>query len=1421
MKETWKRSALMAALLVASIASGCAQDIGDIDRTEPNKIKKSDLTEGTWFMNQKITHADAVAGGVFEGITFDSDKVRFVAEENYLIAYRTYADLPGSENTALNMTGEDSYEELYDANYKGTIRAMYPISSHFDVQRSYDTATGEQSNVIVENTSDRRWWEREYMRVDWSSNPIVDWEKRMGWGLPEFTLGYSHADEISEDGSDPAAPYFERNKDGVLVYFDTPTTVIVQPSIWECVGGQMLGWFFGTCNATEARLVTSFIRDMGDRNYEPVRYTNQDMNRFGFFRTERYTYDQYYGIMNDGRIELANRHNIWADSYNEDGSVKPISERTVKTEPYYIRNLEDEPWLDASATRVVADWNNLFKKAVRVIQGKATRPDELTDEAVAGDKDVFTICHIPVREGDNEEVCGKIGYSPREADARKNVVWIINQRTEAGLLGYCPSHFDPITGETLSSSAHVYVSAMDRTASAYLQFIQYVNGDLDEQGIVDNEWNRKHAKETAGQLLDLQYKNAIMMTKNVDVTNDRKQSKMAKEARRDYVRKNPQKFNYVEVDNRAKKAYDDGLFQGLGEDAIQRFAAKRANVRSFEELSDEQKQYANSFSQLSYAKRKYREALTKSLGANGFCSDERTFYSFDPKLAALAREFYGRHDYDNILREIRGRVFVSTTLHEMGHGFGLRHNFAASYDTLNYQDRYWQLRPDENWMKDIDNPNDMLAMYNYNDKQLGQLYKEDQLDKLDAGELANSREFAKKGGLMLNSYSSIMDYTGYNTDFSGLGKYDLAAIIYGYSKGVDIVKNEPEQLCLANGGEVVNGTDCKREVSGIIEVFDKKLGELGTFGKIVTHEDTTGAVSAKVNVMPEGASKVTQQTLKSTFNDATTFGVPYTELIHYHDVMRSFPDSKLGQKDSEDGNLYAVPDFMTKRNYVRLEDYHKSRILDGDNALVRVPYYFCTDDNANIIASCKLFDYGADMYEQMKEYIDTYDKYYWFSNYARGRAYYDPFEAAWGQYGNFIEMSDLFQNWYAVAGSNVLDSIIDENEFSLASNVDEAAAAAGVNTLLKAIVTPEYGLYCLRKDDNSLYPLSSKDDAQAETSKIYRLGICGENPTYYYVKPGEGRRRFSKYDLNAGFDYSMYPYEMEHNYVSLMAAMAVMDNEASVIIDGGDMNTYVFGMYDYFGDAVTNTFNGMFAEDYKSVSPVLDISKNEVITQNGEEVKTGTLVFKPMAYADFWGKSGHYEYDPLTGLDADAMDEIQYASGNPVVETQISLTQRCYMGLYSIMYSADGLDTTYYDQLNVWVNGTGSEVTPANGFDTVSFESPFTGEIYSANYVDCTKADLSNPPAICVTEGFDYKKETGGYAMIKKANRSKAKMVDAYTRYMTLGNALPGNADENSPAYQEMLAAYYEYIFYKWETEGSLRDINMMRTYHEYFGYLF
>ena len=143
---------------------GCAGQ-GDIDRSQPDKIPKAMFlaadgkTPKVFYYRQTYVDVPATSGWTFEGMMGISDKIRFDIRESFLYGYRSYDYAPGT-NSAFNGGG----------NNQDTPLLVFKILSHFDVKREYNAGTGEQTNVISENTSDRPWYDRDYMRVDWSRN---------------------------------------------------------------------------------------------------------------------------------------------------------------------------------------------------------------------------------------------------------------------------------------------------------------------------------------------------------------------------------------------------------------------------------------------------------------------------------------------------------------------------------------------------------------------------------------------------------------------------------------------------------------------------------------------------------------------------------------------------------------------------------------------------------------------------------------------------------------------------------------------------------------------------------------------------------------------------------------------------------------------------------------------------------------------------------------------------------------------------------------------------------------------------------------------------------------------------------------------------------------------------------------------------
>ena len=110
-----------------------------------------------------------------------------------------------------------------------------------------------------------------------------------------------------------------------------------------------------------------------------------------------------------------------------------------------------------------------------------------------------------------------------------------------------------------------------------------------------------------------------------------------------------------------------------------------------------------------------------------------------------------------MLIALRKYLFKAVATHEIGHTLGLRHNFAGSTDALNYHDEYWEIET---------------------------------LEQKHSTYLLTSE---MEEGLREYAYSSIMDYgSRFNSDIRGLGKYDIAAIKFGYGQLVEAFVTPPD-----------------------------------------------------------------------------------------------------------------------------------------------------------------------------------------------------------------------------------------------------------------------------------------------------------------------------------------------------------------------------------------------------------------------------------------------------------------------------------------------------------------------------------------------------------------------------------------------------------------------------------------------------
>ena len=209
------------AIIVSMVACGSERDA--IDRTQPNILTK-DMFQGEWYFGQTVVDLVAGENPTFTGYQNSLERVRFDIQEEWLYVRRSYERIKNGDIVASQTTSPDD-----GGVYMGEIIAAYKIQKHFDIQRAYNSTTGEEHNVVEENAVDRPWYEREYMRVDWSINHAKNFN---------LLLEDTHQEPVAyyvQDANDPDFPVIDAGEfddDGTMVrapYLDITNVIMATP----------------------------------------------------------------------------------------------------------------------------------------------------------------------------------------------------------------------------------------------------------------------------------------------------------------------------------------------------------------------------------------------------------------------------------------------------------------------------------------------------------------------------------------------------------------------------------------------------------------------------------------------------------------------------------------------------------------------------------------------------------------------------------------------------------------------------------------------------------------------------------------------------------------------------------------------------------------------------------------------------------------------------------------------------------------------------------------------------------------------------------------------------------------------------------------------------------------------------------------
>lgn len=926
--------------IAALAAAACAVYPDERDTTQPDKIRKSSLvcanpddawetcraqTPAEWYFRPTVVDAPYEAWWTFVGEQGDAYKITWEIGEKMLIAYRTTEVYKGSEGAPAQQPG-----------FKGEPIGAWPISSHFDVWHQYNSSTGEELPVLYEAT-ERPWYERDFVRVDWSKSLIS------GYG---FFMGSKLTTELFGDVKSEPVAYAVTNPDDAdyRILTNDYIDIVSRETHTPMTASGFDGKYFSSSPISQVSYRYSFMR-AGVNDYQPVYYPDPAFEKFGFFRTEREVYTRDRGVT-DMRDLVMNRWNVWQKTHSatacstfsecggkaEDGvtcdlfapdaagkgrCTLPYTQRGVKPIVYYLSPNFPARYLE-QACLSIQGWNRAIKTAVAPILNKTYTPGKMNDDFATGCD--LTSFKEPANPADfnpatddivllkqNRKDCNSDGvvaeggnrWCYRAGDLRFSMLYWVDQPSSGSPLGYGPVASDPATGQIIQGNAFIYGAAVDSYKSYIEDVYDLIQGNITEDQLRSGENVREYYQNLSG--------NAFPPTFPEDGfrTGDLEQLKGLKER---LGKTKELAENLKKLGPAARSPFSDKLKGSWIERMlVDHEEWKLANgIDADHVLTDEEMDAISPFRPEYKERQQAFSRLDDVLSHSKNCVYRTNEYT-DATVTSLAQRYAGMNlGRDEAINRLMGSVFRGVTEHELGHNMGLRHNFEGSFDSENFFEEYYDIENDADSKKPV--PVSFSAL---NKLPL----TPSEYEKFDSA-TRKARAKREGKGLKLYQYSSIMDYGGqFYSDFHGLGKYDIAAMKFGYANAVEVFDGAP---------------NAKRDNRS------NKTWYLGGENCTVNTECPFNGVG---QICKPGKAPSTRKYCSNWDEDAAV-----------------------------GGNI--------------------------------AKYRFCSDERVADRPFCSRFDEGASSTEIVENLIDSYDRNYIFNNFRRYRRYFGPGYAGriWDRY---------------------------------------------------------------------------------------------------------------------------------------------------------------------------------------------------------------------------------------------------------------------------------------------------------------------------------------------------------------------------------------------------------------------------------------
>lgn len=601
---TFRKVVLASAIALALAGCGADDQAYEYLDKDSNQTTIANITSNSPIKIQAANERDAYEIPL-DGIWIFQQSLGDVSRTSGTTPYM-YDYINGERLIQLKLTKDGLVGDLLegDISFEGEVtrfeqrqnvnRRLFSLSGEYESyecdEDSYGDCTNKETEVSDPNV---RWWQKTHFTPDFETVTIDD---------AQYLFKY-----YLEDKKETTVTHVEFNPKNGVINIEYEHNLVGRNGQPE--------------TATE---FFSLVRldVVASKGYQPIHYDLSEHHRFGFFKTAYEKLDPNY-IENQKGYEgyLVNR----------------FDPRKEKIE-YYLSdeffrkdangNLVNKVWLDATVKG--------FEYINKSLVDKFSPNGRLVPELVLVNKDATEPSNV------------------RVGDVRTNVIHIVPEASESGLLGFGPSTSNPLTGEILSAYTIMYPGvAQMGVGTAWDELAELYN-------------KKELAKPEDVKSYGLQ--SSTPLTEELQLVNLTENSIVGQPASIEELQKSIFK---------AQEQYSETIAEDESLQETDILSRKTA----LEQMM------ANNMFPAEYA------GISASMVAHKTDITELDFFEegmfVDSSVPVDARKLKTWDELDlaqraKISRAISTHQYLTTLVHEVGHNLGLRHNFKGSFDGDNF-----------------------------------------------------------------------------------------------------------------------------------------------------------------------------------------------------------------------------------------------------------------------------------------------------------------------------------------------------------------------------------------------------------------------------------------------------------------------------------------------------------------------------------------------------------------------------------------------------------------------------------------------------------------------------------------------------------------------------------------------------------------